>query len=235
MADEPISSWTTFQVAESQEPALLIFKPLLAAEPNFHDAFYGRISESPEQYILVVAWKSRQAYVAFTQSNKYQELVANLGSLSASEPTTQTIDFGRVGFWWRFGSNIEVRTVFFPGTVSAQTREDVSRMKGLVLTAGMGIDGRYAHLSPYRGVPTCGWVDGFETWQERDAAACVWCHYWKDKEAEENFKKTERRIPPDGESVGLLALEAFEKDLKNAGAVGWKSYHLDIKQIPSEI
>ncbi|KAI8951677.1 hypothetical protein F4801DRAFT_543976 [Xylaria longipes] len=119
----------------------------------------------------------------------------------SAEPSTQIADFDKIAFWWRFGPNTEVRTVYFPALLPSETREAVERLKGLVLTMGIDIDGSKAYLSPHNGVPTCGWAEGSQTWMNQDTVACLWCHYWKDLEAEEKFKMTETRPPRDGEEA----------------------------------
>ncbi|KAI1169770.1 hypothetical protein F4777DRAFT_584590 [Nemania sp. FL0916] len=147
------------------------------------------------------------------------------------------VDFD-VAFWWRFGrnsANVEIRTVYFPALLPSDAREAVKRLKGLVLTMGLGIDGSQAHRSPYNGVPCCGWAEGSRTWMGQDAVVCLWCHYWKNREAEERFKTKEMRPPRDGEKHQLLALEAFENDLKGFGALGWEDIHVDFKRVPKSV
>ncbi|KAI1372058.1 hypothetical protein F4677DRAFT_433364 [Hypoxylon crocopeplum] len=240
MGENPISSWTKFNVSTSKDIEVSIFNPLLTRKADYHKAFYGQIAESPGECILIVAWKTSQAYHAFTKSPEYKELLASVKTPSTAEPETQLIDFGKIAFWWRFRgfgrkNRIQIRTVYFPSTISQQTRETVKGLKGLVLTVAYGIDGRSAHLCPYDGVPVCGWIDNSQNWNGQQASACVWCHYWKSEEAEEKFKTTERRFPADGEDYKPLALEAFEQDLKSSGALGWKDYHIYFEEVPKVV
>ncbi|KAI1418827.1 hypothetical protein F5Y12DRAFT_436628 [Xylaria sp. FL1777] len=235
MSSGRISSWTRFKLPSSQSLELSIFKPLAVGNSNnqVHDAYYGPIAESNDEYILVVVWESRRAYEDFKSSARYRELLTALqGDSSSAEPATQIVDFDKIGFWWRFGPNTELRTVYFPALLSLERREAVKSLRGLVLTMGIGIGSSKAHLSPYRGVPTCGWVEDLQLWTNQVTVACLWCHYWKDREAEEKFKTTETLPPKDGETNRLLALEAFEKDLKNYGALGWDVVHVDFKKVP---
>ncbi|RYP57838.1 hypothetical protein DL769_009246 [Monosporascus sp. CRB-8-3] len=277
MSNKPISTWTRFEASIPPDDRPLdasIFQPLIARRADYQDAFYGRLAESPADCILVVAWNSEGVYDTFAASPEGgTRLLANLaaagsdgGEAEGDGPkqqqqrgrrpvTTRKVDFGNMPFWWRFGPNTEVRTVYFPSAAGneqrqKETREAVGRLKGLVLSMGLGIDGRMAHLSPYRGVPECGWVtneeveggkaeekDGESTagvvaWEGREASACLWIHYWKNKKAEQTFKTTERRPPPDGESHQPLALEAFEDDLRRLGALGWEDYHVDFEKVP---
>ncbi|KAH9997674.1 hypothetical protein F4779DRAFT_170600 [Xylariaceae sp. FL0662B] len=233
MDERPISTWTRFKVSTWKTFQVSIFQPLLANKTDYHDAFYGPIAESPAEYVLVIAWKSYAVYDAFTKSKQHEEMMANLKALSSSQPQTQVIDFGKIGFWWRLGPNTEVMTVHFPDSVSPQTRDEVSKLRGLVLSMGPGIDGRNAHLSPYKGVPACGWIVDSQSWDGKGTLACMWCHYWKDKEAEEKFKATEKRPPKNGESYRPLVSEAFKQDLKGLGAVGWKEVHVDFNKLPN--
>ncbi|KAI1295158.1 hypothetical protein F5Y03DRAFT_371960 [Xylaria venustula] len=231
-----ISTWTRFKL-NSRSLDLSIFQPLGVTRNNqIHDAYYGSVAESNDENILVVVWESRQGYEDFKASAQHQELLTNLKEgISSAEPSTRIVDFAKIAFWWRFGPNTELRTVYFPASLPLETREAVKTLKGLVSTMGGGIDGRTAHMSPYRGVPTCGWVEGLLTWENQNTVACLWCHYWKNHEAEENFKTTETRPPKDGESSQILALEAFEKELENYGALGWEETHVDFKKIPKSV
>ncbi|KAI1759860.1 hypothetical protein GGR53DRAFT_512197 [Hypoxylon sp. FL1150] len=172
MSDTHLTSYTKFEVHLTSEGILhpSIFKPLLQRKADFDDAFYGQIAENGA-FLLLVIWNNRSTYDAFTASAQNRELAINLGKQSSSDlaAATQTVDFGKVAYWWRLGVNTEFRIVYFPAAAaSSRTRDAVTRLKGLVLTMGLGIDGSRAHLSPYRGVPTCGWVEGIQTWDCRE-------------------------------------------------------------------
>ncbi|KAI3318479.1 hypothetical protein HD806DRAFT_511758 [Xylariaceae sp. AK1471] len=235
MSGGRISSWTRFRCPSSKPLEPSIFKPLVGSNSHVHDAYYGQIAESKDEYILVIIWESRQDYEEFKISTQYCELLANLKADSSTELATQNVNFGKTAFWWRFGPNTELRAVYFPASLLPETREMVKNLKGLVLTMGLGIDGSKAHLSPYRGVPTCGWTEDLQTWKDQDVFACIWCHYWKDHAAEEKFKTTEKRPPRDGEVNQLLAIEAFEQDLEALGALGWEDVHVDFKKVPKSV
>ncbi|KAF7551871.1 hypothetical protein G7Z17_g4718 [Cylindrodendrum hubeiense] len=227
-----ISTWTRFQFPIAKEFDASIFKPLQTVKADFDNpAYYGAISESPGEYMLVIDWNTPEAYSAFKTSPQYEQLLANFRAESATEPETQTVDFGTVAFSWRFGSNTEIRTVYFPMSISPQEREAVGKVKGLVLSMTPGVNASGPHRAPYTGVPAKGWVNGTQSWNGDDAAACVWCHYWKDKEAEERFKREETRPPRNKESPRALAVEVFELDLKNLGAIGSIEYHVDFKKV----
>ncbi|KAH7141657.1 hypothetical protein EDB81DRAFT_52593 [Dactylonectria macrodidyma] len=230
-----ISTWTRFRFPLATTFDESIFKPLQAVKADFDNpAYYGPISESPGEYLLIVDWNTPEVFSAFRNSIHYEQLLANLRAQSATEPKTQMVDFSNVAFSWRFGSNTDIRTVYFPASISSQEREAVGKTKGLVLTMTPGLGASGSHQAPYKGVPTIGWVDGTENWDGNDAVACVWCHYWKDKDAEQQFKNNERRPPRIAESHRPLAVEAFELDLQNLGAIGWTEHHVDFKQVKLE-
>ncbi|KAH7121869.1 hypothetical protein B0J13DRAFT_159322 [Dactylonectria estremocensis] len=234
MADTQISTWTRFHSSASTPLDLSIFKPLQAVETRFDDpAFYGPVLESPGEYMLIIDWKSAKAYEDFKTSPHYQQLLANFKAQSTTEPTTQMVNFGKLAFAWHFGLSTEVRTVYFPLTMSVQQREAVGNLSGLVLSMTPGIGASSSHL-PYNGVPVAGWVEGAQKWNGNNLLACVWCHYWADKEAEERFKNEERRPPRGTDPVRRLAVEAFDLDLKELGAVGWTDYHLELKELDFE-
>ncbi|KAI1359403.1 hypothetical protein F5Y08DRAFT_319703 [Xylaria arbuscula] len=234
MTSKRISSWTKFQLpsTKSLEPSL--FKPLAVGNNDcLHDAYYGSIAEANDEHFLVVIWVSREGFAAFKDSTQYLELLINLGvDVSSVELSTQVVDFDRIPFWWRFTLNTEIRTVYFPAPLPLETREEMKKNKGLVLTTSYGIDGRMAHLSPYNGVPECGWAENVRKWKNQNTVACLWIHYWKSREDEQRFKTTERRPPLDGDDNMPLAVEAFDRDLEKYGALGWEDVHIDFKRVP---
>lgn len=230
----------------------------------------------------MVAWNSGATCDAFAASpSGWRQLLANITAAVADtgevvgdvEPShqqqkqrdisviTHKVDFEREPFWANFGSNTEVRTVYFHPAGSGEqpqqnkVREEVMSLKGLVLTVGLGIGSELAHLSPYSGVPARGWVIGesrekekkdkeekessddgdqaseFVTWEGRKASACLWIHYWKNTKAEKIFKSTQRRIKRPP-LLPPLATEVFEHDLRRLGALGWEDYHVDFKKVP---
>ncbi|KAI1396974.1 hypothetical protein F4819DRAFT_473510 [Hypoxylon fuscum] len=241
MPPKTISTWTRFEVPPLDTIDVSIFKPLISRRDNYLDALYGRVVESPRDVMLVVVWKELQIYDAFVKSAQHVELLANLKTHSASEPITQIIDFDNVGFCWRYTQfghqrRVEIRTVYFPPTISSQTREAVKRLKGLEVTVAHGIDGRrYAHLCPYDGTPVCGWIYHAQPWNEQDVSACVWSHCWVNEEMERKFKTTERRFPKTKGGYKPLAVEEFEQQLKDLGALGWEDYHIYFDLVPEEV
>ena len=200
MSDKPVSTWTRFQAPpppdHSRALDTSIFQPLIAQSADYRDAFYGRVAESPDQCVLVVAWNSGAACDAFAASPLgWRQLLANITAAVADtgevvgdvEPShqqqkqreipviTRKVDFEKEPFWANFGSNTEMRTVYFHPAGNGNVRERVMRLKGLVLTVGLGIGSELAHLSPYSGVPARGWVIGESREKEK-----------KDKEEKES-------------------------------------------------
>ncbi|KAH7121437.1 hypothetical protein EDB81DRAFT_813950 [Dactylonectria macrodidyma] len=234
MADTRISTWTKFHSPASKPLDLSIFKPLQAVETQFDDpAFYGPVLESPGEYMLIIDWESAKAYEEFKASPHYQQLVTNFSAQSATEPKTQLVNFGKLAFSWHFGLGTEIRTVYFPTSMSVQQREAVGNINGFVLSMTPGI-GASSSDRPYNGVPVAGWVEGTQKWNGDDVWVCLWCHYWTDKEAEQRFKNDERRPPRGADPVRRLAVEAFDLDLKEMGAVGWTDYHVELKELDFE-
>ncbi|CAJ2511864.1 Uu.00g074890.m01.CDS01 [Anthostomella pinea] len=233
MSSRPfISTWTKFKGPTSGALDPSIFAPLFASNIEIQDARYGRIAESPGEYMLVVIWPTEADYKRFMESAQHDSLRVRLKAESPDEPTTQVLDFGNMLYWHHFGVNTEFRTVYFPNTTLPATRDAVRSLKGLVTTAGHGIGGDFAHMCPYRCVPTKGWVDAEQTWNERKTVACIWVHNWKDEESEKKFKATGRRMPKSEEDYQPLALEAFEGELEDLGALAWEDIHVDFQKVP---
>lgn len=237
MSSGRISSWTRFKLPSSKSLEPSLFKPLEVGNNNgLHDAYYGSIAEAIDEHILVVIWESREDFAAFKDSARHHELLTNLkADASSTEPSTQIFDFDRIPFWWRFGPGVEIRTVYFSAPLPSETRKAVKCLKGLVLSMACGIDGTMAHLCPYRGVPECGWAEDSQTWMNQDTVACLWIHYWKNREAEDKFKAAETRPPPDGVNDKILVVDAFDTDLKSCGALGWEDIHIDFKRVPKSV
>ena len=102
--------------------------------------------------------------------------------------------------------------------------------------------------------PTKGWMDGtqkssngapFALWKEEENTAAsertlsedledrgeyeigVIFQFWKNAEKEEEFKRDEIFITTNGQEE--LAVEAFARDLKAAGADRWEERHVDFR------
>ena len=96
----------------------------------------------------MVVWHTPKAYDACKRSVEYHELVANLtkGNL-ASEPTTHIINFQTSMPWKYLGApRNEVKTVYFPVSTSPETKQEVTRVKGLVNSVHWGIDGSINYM-----------------------------------------------------------------------------------------
>jgi hypothetical protein len=237
------STWTRFGVSPSDPIDVSIFKPLLArnADPlnqDYRAAVYGRIAESPGECVLVVDWQSPQIYDAFKESPQYEELQANMRASSGmeTEPQTNFIFMHDTGSWMNMeGPNTEIRTVYFPKSISREKQGEINRITPLKLSVGFGMDGRSQWFYPYRRLPNPGWVRDTQKWKGEDASACIWVHYWKSKEGEDKLKSTERRLMRANDRSQPLVLDVFEKTLKDMGALGWEIYHGEFTKMPNRI
>ncbi|KAH7131496.1 hypothetical protein B0J13DRAFT_105255 [Dactylonectria estremocensis] len=233
-----VSTWTRFQVPDELPIDGSIFAPLASGDTTYHRALYGRLHESPGECLLFVAWESLQDYEAFKKTDEHQQLMTNLKSATSdatAEPKTQMIDFGQVAFWERFGRDVEILTVYFPSSISPQDQEAVKKIRPLVDTlAPLEPAGVWAQT--YKRRPVCGWAKDSEILNGQSVLASVWCHYWKDKANENKFKTMERRgVWTMQGPQGPLALEAFEHDLKEMGAIEWVGYHIDFQNVPGSL
>ncbi|KAJ3543722.1 hypothetical protein NM208_g3427 [Fusarium decemcellulare] len=227
---DPVCTWTRFEYPITQSLDKSTFESLIARRTNYKEFFYGRITESPTECILLVIWHSPKAHEAFRNSPQHDELLSTFKQgTHAIEPTTQIIKFkGTLYCKNMMGPSNEVRVVYFPNPVSDETKRSVYDLKGMRMAVNWfspsGPDDRYA----CRGLEKCAWIEETQTWNGQEAAACLWIHHWKSKEHEEDFKATERS--PMGASDGLLAVEHFEQNLRALGAVGWQEYHVDFEK-----
>ncbi|KAH6871685.1 hypothetical protein B0T10DRAFT_500281 [Thelonectria olida] len=250
MSTSIICTWTTFKVPASElldvsifDPFLTtkeidgpisdplsmgkkfdesIFDPLSTGKATYHSVLYGRIQESPDEY-----------YQAFAETEEHKGLMARL----KPGAKTHVIDFGQFAFWRHLNCSTEILTVYFPSSISPQDQEAVGKIYPLIETL-QPIDRAGIEAMAYTERPICGWMkDAFQV-NGKNTLACVWLTFWKNKENENRFKRTERRSsyivngPFDITPVpGPLALEFFEQDLKGLGAREWVGFHVDFKRI----
>ncbi|KAH6884180.1 hypothetical protein B0T10DRAFT_493714 [Thelonectria olida] len=256
-----VCTWTTFKVSTSElldvsifDPFLTakeiegpisdprsmgkrfdesIFDPLSTGKATYHSVLYGRIQESPDEYVLVIGWESLQHYQAFAETDEHKELMANL----KPGAKTHVIDFGQFAFWRHLNCSTEILTVYFPSSILPQDQEAVGKIYPLIETL-QPIDRASIEAKAYTERPICGWMkDSFQV-NGKNTLACVWFNFWKNRENENRFKRTERRSsyivngPFDITPIpGPLALEVFEQDLKGLGAGEWVGFHVDFKCI----
>ncbi|RTE82610.1 hypothetical protein BHE90_002931 [Fusarium euwallaceae] len=227
--DKPITTWVRFGYPEETPIDATLFRPLKAQQDDLLQIRYGQVLESPEERMLMVAWKYSQAWIRFSGSSHYEELLANLGTHSDDTPVIQAVDFNRDYPSRAVSSHTEIRTVYFPVSIPPETREAVRNADGLVTTAAYGP--RLQYLSPYVLRPMLGWIEGTQKWEGEDAVACVWIHTWKSERAEDKFKTT-GWLPrfKDGKLSKPLAIVLFEQDLKDLGALGWNDYHVSFQK-----
>ncbi|KAH6866245.1 hypothetical protein B0T10DRAFT_502698 [Thelonectria olida] len=224
-----ITSWTRFETSENTIDTT-IFKPLAACKPHVRVVYYGRVAESPRECLLVVGWKSREAYMAFKKSPHYEELMTNLGAQSTPlvQPQTQVAVFSRVWFNMSFGPNTEVLAAYFPSSTTPETQQAVLNTERLVHTEAMGLPSPRCYKKP----PTFGWIDGLQDRNGQTAIACMWCHGWYSKELEERFKVNERRFHLELTGTDRpLAVDVFEQDLRALGVIDWETCHVSFTRI----
>ncbi|RSL42800.1 hypothetical protein CEP54_015349 [Fusarium duplospermum] len=222
--DEPMTILLRFGYPEETPIDATIFRPLKAQKDDWAQIRYGQVLESPGERILLLDWISYHAWARFSESSHYQELLANLGAHSNFKPVIQAVNFNRFCPSQPLSPHTEFRTAYFPASISSETRQALPKVRGLVTTAAFGP--RLQHLSPYALPPIFGWVRGTQKWEGEDAVACVWIHTWNSERTEEKFKTT-NWLPrfKDGILSKPLAVDLFEQELKDLGALGWNDYH----------
>ncbi|WAO84760.1 Hypothetical protein NCS54_00198300 [Fusarium falciforme] len=219
-------TWTKFQA----EPAPIdefIFDPLYTWSHSIRMPTYGRITESPQDYILSLGWNSPETYQEFKASPEYQQLMDNLG-INSTQPHTQIIIFENHDFGSISTPNTEILTAYWPLSLSPEIQDAVWEAEPLVHTPASRRPSRRCYEQP----PVFGWVDEPETWNGDKALASVWLHDWKSEELEARFKRTERRAVSMGRDIIYpLAVDDFEKRLRDLGALGWESVHVLFKDL----
>ncbi|KAH7175196.1 hypothetical protein EDB81DRAFT_750760 [Dactylonectria macrodidyma] len=223
-----LAAWTRFKVSPDGEIEPSIFDPLTEVASDIGAVYYGRIHESPDECMLVVAWKTPDVYAKFKESPQREELMANMKAASpsdtaATEPETQTLSFSRRIFWLKFGPNTEVMSAYLPASSSPETQHAVPRVMRLRHNPQVPPPKKRTYVKP----PNFAWVEGPP--QVRDGEqvlGAVWNNLWNDKESERVFKTTEQRY----EAGMPLAVDVFERDLKNLGVTGLSSYHVNFQQ-----
>ncbi|RSL85109.1 hypothetical protein CEP52_013080 [Fusarium oligoseptatum] len=215
------STWTKFQ-AEPGPIDEIIFDPLYTWSDSISTPAYGRITESPQDYILSLDWNSPEAYQEFKASPEYQQLMTNL-RINSTEAHTQIIIFENYSFGSTSTPNTEILTVYWPLSLSPETQNAIWDVEPLVHTPVSETLGRRCYKQP----PAAGWIDGPQIWNGDTAVASVWVHDWKSEALEDRFKRTEKRVVSMGRDVIYpLAVDDFEKRLLDLGALGWESVHV---------
>ncbi|KAH7207827.1 uncharacterized protein BKA55DRAFT_586587 [Fusarium redolens] len=227
--DKPITTWFRFKLPEDILLDQSLFHALHPTREQWTHACYGRIKESPQDCVLLVNWDRTRSWSEFSQSGCYAELLASLGSHSDMPVVTEIIDFSRDYVTIALSSHTELKTVYFPASVLSETRSAVwDSVRHLGTTVSYGK--KFQHRYPYISTPSLGWIEGSVKWEGQDAVACVWVHKWKNQEAEEKFKTTERYPhTKDGEFIRPLTLELFEQGLRDLGALGWEECHVNFE------
>ncbi|CVK97963.1 uncharacterized protein FMAN_12124 [Fusarium mangiferae] len=226
---KPITTWFKFRLPEDILLDQSLFHALHPTREEWTHVCYGRIKESPQDCVLLLNWDRTRSWLEFSQSDSYAELLSSLGSHTDVPIVTEVIDFSRDYVTIALSSHTEVKRVYFPPSISLETRKAVwDRVQHLVPNAIYGR--KFQHRYPYISPPSLGWIEGNVKWEGQDAVACIWVHKWKSQEAEERFKTTQRYPHmKDGEFIRPLTLDIFEQGLKDLGALGWEECHINFE------
>ncbi|KAF5639685.1 hypothetical protein F52700_4067 [Fusarium sp. NRRL 52700] len=220
-----ITTWTKFHSVSQPEQS--IFTPLDTWDHSIHQPYYGRIIESSQDYFLAVGWQTEEQWDKFKLSPEHQQLMANLTTNNA-QLETETIIFTANMFAIGYTSNVELFTVYWPASITHEAQTAIWKTKQLVHTPEGGLPNPLCYTKK----PMFGWIDGQKDWKGESAIASIWCHKWKNRELEQKYKTTEKRL--DWGNNGRyyrLAVEAFQDDLKSLGAIGWESVHVAFERV----
>ncbi|KAG5744902.1 hypothetical protein H9Q72_005981 [Fusarium xylarioides] len=227
--DKPITTWFRFKLPEDILLDESLFHALHPTREEWAHACYGRIKESPQDCVLIVDWYRTRSWLEFSQSDSYEELLSSLGSHSDIPAVSEIIDFARDHPTIAMSSHTELKRVYFPASISLETRKAVwDRVRHLGPSVAYGK--KFQHRNPYTLGPSLAWIEGNVKWEGQDAVSCVWIHKWKNQEAEEKLKTTQRYSHmKDGEFIKPLILDLFEQGLRDLGALGWEECHVNFE------
>ncbi|KAL8688082.1 MAG: hypothetical protein Q9218_005916 [Villophora microphyllina] len=229
----PILTHTSFKVSlgidiydieTGFEQGLPLFKALntLLAAPARIRSFWGRISETPEEVLLVTAWYTRRALSDFESSPLYPTFLSSLSSNpTETPPITTYIDIGKQQIEAVLEGFTSITTLNLPAPVTPDQRAVFLALRGLRYdyAHGQGI----MHLRADRAAPLKGWVEGVQGGEEAKYEVGILWHFWVDAEMEQGFHREEREV-----------VERCERDMKGLGAVGWEELHCEFICLPGE-
>lgn len=134
-----------------------------------------------------------------------------------------------------------MRTVYFPKPITEEHRLTVMKINGLVDPSRGGGD-----FGNHRGRPKPGpwkqWVEGEQEWEGQTVEGLPTLYFWKDPEAAVNFitkqmeAVMEQTVGEDGNTYWvygerLLAVDRWERQLREAGAIGWIDEHCGLRHV----
>lgn len=129
-------------------------------------------------------------------------------------------------FWDALSDHTAITDVYFPASLSAQSRAQAEKVRGLVYFMTPGRSQPMAYTR--RG--SRGWVRGTVKHEGQDAVVLRFWDYWRSKESEEQFKASAGIIVEGGQYVRLTQL--LEEQLREAGMLGVRDRHCKFTQVP---
>lgn len=221
-----ISMWTRYEVPPScQFDSRLLLKPL--REYNRYNAtrylvsacHYGRIDEFPEEYLLVITWKSHKDYESFRESKAWEEMLGAMQSYSEKVPDTRVFDHGRIMWYTGLGDckYLGVKFVYFPKSISVEKREELEGIKSVRSNLHFGAGDPRNWLATHA---TRCWAEGLHTYKGEEALAYLWCHKWRNKERQQNYNSGRNNNPK---------MAYLNHQLMGLAPLGWEDFHVHLQ------
>jgi hypothetical protein len=129
-------------------------------------------------------------------------------------------------FWTRLTNHTGITDVYFPPSISPQSREKIASLRGLVYFMSPGLKKPLA----YNGAGTRGWVREIVDCDGKEAVIMRFVDYWVSKEKEEEFKEGSPIVLPGGKATSVY--DHFVHELKEAGMLGMSERHCKFSHIP---
>ncbi|KAF9630283.1 Antibiotic biosynthesis monooxygenase [Lasiodiplodia theobromae] len=236
-----VSTWTEIHVPKS-ESILEIGAPRplcesrkkwidaicpLTEAPGYDRACWARVQERPDIVVICTTWENRESLEAFRKSPEYAKYWGGLSTFG--EPKETEIECTN-GFLSALDRKKFVATVqvLFPYPMSAERREQVRQINGLVPRWGdqvrpRGIPG--TRLPSAR--PISVWAAGAQAGYGEPVEKLLWFHFWNGDEAEKKWKESGMRNPI---VQGIMyppipAEQWFDEQIKALGALEWTEEH----------
>jgi hypothetical protein len=209
--------------------------------------FWGRITEHPEQVLLITAWKTRAALKNFqdsTAGKEFEDFLKTAGK-DGGAAETALVAFELPGWYFALdgtgrmkGGFAAFNMVYFPAPVTEDQRQRIGRVAGLEFKGPFHFKDAEKYC-PYRRRPMKGWIEGPMEWEGQSVEAFLWCHSWKGETEERDHKASKTRKVLDvkrdadgnflSQTTTLTTIqEKWEAELRGLGAVGWTEEHCDL-------
>ncbi|EKG13602.1 Antibiotic biosynthesis monooxygenase [Macrophomina phaseolina MS6] len=199
----------------------------LTEAPGYEEARWARVQERPDIVVICTTWKNREALETFRKSPEYAKYWSGLSTFG--EPKETVIECTN-GFLSALHQRKFVATVqvLFPYPMSAERREQVRQINGLVP--------QWADRVRPRGIPSMGppsappisvWAAGAQARDGEPVEKLLWFHFWNGAEAEKKWKESGMRNPI---VQGIMyppipAEQWFDEQVKALGALEWTEEH----------